>query len=364
MGEFGTPYLTRDHAVTLPELAPGTTYHYVVRSADGGGLAAGTPSATFATPAASGPALDVWQGPDEVVGGDGRTQSWVNVGGNASDPQGVASITASVNGGAATPLTVGPDGRRLQQPGDFNAEVTWDQLGPGDNRVVITATDGAGQATSRTVTLRYEPATPALPYSTDWAAAGAIADQAQVVDGHWALDGDAIRIVEPGYDRIVAIGDPSWANYEVTVPVTIDEIGPGANGPNSGPALVGIGLHWQGHTRLDDEQPARHWYPTGALGWLRLFERPELQLRGNDDDPLATARYDVSLGRTYLMKARAQAVEGGVRYQYKFWPQDRAEPAEWMLTVDEPAGPTTGGIALIAHHVSATYGNVTVTPLP
>jgi hypothetical protein len=288
----------------------------------------------------------------------------VNVGGNVSDPQGVASLTASINGGGAVPLTVGADGRRLQQPGDFNAEVPWDQLVPGANRVVLRATDAAGLVSERTVTLQHEPATPTLPYATDWAAAGTIGDQAQVVDGHWVVDGDAIRIVEPGYDRLVAIGDPSWVDYEVTVPVTIDAIGPGANGPNSGPALVGMGLHWRGHTRIDDEQPARHWYPTGALGWLRLFERPELQLRGNDDEPLVTTRFPVELGRTYMMKGRAETIPGGVRYSYKFWPQDRAEPTGWTLTVDEANGPPTGGVALIAHHVEATYGNASVTALP
>jgi hypothetical protein len=151
----------------------------------------------------------------------------------------------------------------------------------------------------------------------------------------------------------------------VTVPVTVDAIGPGAGGPNSGPALIGLSLHWQGHTRLNDEQPARHWYPAGALAWYRFYgDDPRFELRGNDDQPIVKHNnLDIELGATYVFKARSETVDGGVRYSFKAWRQGDAEPSEWQLVIVEDAGPASGAIALIAHQVDASFGDVTVTPV-
>lgn len=363
-GPSGTPYLTRDHAVTLTGLTPGTTYHYSVKSTDSAELTAATANATFETPATAGPAIDVWQGYDRVLGANGQPQRWANIGGKAIDPDGVASMSFRLNGGGARPLTVGPDQRRLQAEGDFNAEISFTDLRPGANEVVLTATDGAGQVSTATVVLHRGEGVPALPYQTDWASAGRIGDQAQVVDGKWGLDGSSIHILEMGYDRVVTLGDLSWHDYEVTVPVTVHEVGPGAGGPNSGPALIGMGLHWQGHSNLNGEQPSRHWYPTGALGWYRFYDdNPKFELRGNEDHPITRMEgLQMEFGHTYMFKARSETVPGGVKYSFKVWPESQVEPAAWGMTVVEDAGPTTGAVALIAHHVDAQFGDVTVTP--
>ena len=43
-------------------------------------------------------------------------QRWVNVTGNVYDPQGVATLRATLNGVSPQNLTVGPDGARLEAP--------------------------------------------------------------------------------------------------------------------------------------------------------------------------------------------------------------------------------------------------------
>jgi hypothetical protein len=348
------------------DLAPGTPYQFAVRSTNGIDMPAEAPGSSFSTTASGGPALDVFSGPDLVVGANGDSQTWVNVLGNVADPDGVASLSYTLNGGAPRPLTVGPDQRRLQNPGDFNAEVPYADLQPGHNQVVLTATDSAGRATTATVGVeRRDGGGSTARYQTDWAGAARIGDQAQVVDGRWALDGDTVRPLEPGYDRVVALGDLSWRDYEITVPVTVNGIAPTAGSQNSGAALVGLGLNWQGHTQVGGEQPGSFWYPTGALGWYRWYEQgPRFELRGNLDEPIVRGQGSaLEIGRTYMVKARSETVPGGVRYSWKSWPRGTPEPGDWSLSLIEDAGPPSGAVALIAHQVDAQFGDVSVTPI-
>ena len=88
------------------------------------------------------------------------------------------------------------------------------------------------------------------------------------------------------------------------------------------------------------------------------------ELHGNNDSPLVRHhRFQNAFDQTYIYKARSQTVAGGVQYSMKVWPQGQAEPAAWDLTILEDAGPPTGSVVLIAHHVDAQFGNVTVTPV-
>jgi hypothetical protein len=366
LGTFGPSNLTRDHSVTVRDLAPGTTYRFAVSSTNGVDMSRRAPEGLFATPASGGPAVDVFSGPSRVVGAHGEPQTWVNVAGNVGDPDGVASLSYSLNGGPPRPLTVGPDQRRLQNPGDFNAEIAYSDLHPGHNQVVVTATDSGGRVTTSTVDVdRRDGGGPTPRYRTDWAGATRIGDRAQVVDGRWVLDGDTVRPLEPGYDRVLAVGDLSWHDYEVTVPVTVNGIAPTAGSQNSGAALVGLGLHWRGHTQVAGEQPGSFWYPTGALGWYRWHEQnPRFELRGNLDTPVIRARSsNLAMGQTYMLKARSETVAGGVRYSWKSWPRGTPEPGMWDLSLVEDAGPAAGSVALIAHHVDAQFGDVSITPI-
>jgi hypothetical protein len=85
-----------------------------------------------------------------------RFDSWVNVLGNVSDPDGIASLSYRLNGGPARTLNIGPDNRRLAKPGDFNVDLDAMDLVSGANAVAITAVDGVGEQVTKTVTVHYE----------------------------------------------------------------------------------------------------------------------------------------------------------------------------------------------------------------
>ncbi len=361
---FGSATLTQNHSVTLTGLTPGTTYHYRVSSTDGVGLTSTRPDATFATPASSGPAIDVWYGNHQIVGANGRPQTWVNLLGNVSDPDGVAALSYTLNG-TTKALNRGPDNRRLENAGDFNAELAYSSLSMGHNTVTITARDALNNVTTRTVDVERVNGSASLPYSTDWGSATKVNDQAQVVDGKWGVDGNTAHILAMGYDRIIDVGDVGWHDYEMTVPVRVDGLGPRNGAYLSGNSLVGLGLNWQGHTNTGNTQPGYMWYPTGALAWYRWYEpTPRFELFGNDNSPVQRhSRFQLQFGQTYMFKARSQTVSGGVQYSWKVWPQGSAEPAAWDLQIVEDNGPATGSIILISHHSDVRFGNVNVTSI-
>ncbi|MFP3901103.1 MAG: InlB B-repeat-containing protein [Acidimicrobiia bacterium] len=332
-----------------------------------------TVSATFVEdtsppPPPSPPDIEIWYGDEQTVGALGQPQEWANVLGNVSDTDGIASLSYSLNGGPDQPLSVGPDLRRLYGEGDFNVEVGYDELAPGANTVEITAVDGADEVSTAAVTVhRVTGTTWPLPYSTDWSTASAIGERVQVVDGKWALDGGTIRAVENGYDRAVALGDLSWTDYEVTVPVTVHGLAPGYGTSESGGPLVGLGLRWRGHTAVGEEQPRMGFYPTGAFAWHRWDrdgERGAYRLTGNDGSPVGGFNSPtLEFGTTYMFKARVATVSGGAEYRFKVWESGTPEPPTWGTSIVEDAGPEAGGILLLAHHVVADWGDVVVTPI-
>jgi hypothetical protein len=358
--------LVTQHMVTLTDLTPDSTYHYQVASANGVERSSATGDATFTTATSTAPAVAVWYGDRQTVGATGRPQTWFNVLGQVRDSDGLRSLSYRLNGGPATSLRPGPDLRRLHDDGDFNIEIDYTDLNLGDNSVEITAVDAAGELARKTVTLqRVASEAPALPWTTDWAGASTISERAQVVDGRWVLAGGSIRAVEPGYDRTVALGDLAWSDYEVTVPVTVHELSPGYGTPQSGAPLVGLGLRWNGHTAMRDEQPGQHWYPAGAFMWWRWQgESGTYRLLGNEGQPTeGFADPALEFGTTYMFKAQVRTVPGGAEYRAKVWAAGAPEPEAWSQTILDADSPRSGGILLIAHHVVADWGDVLVEPI-
>jgi hypothetical protein len=192
------------------------------------------------TARADAPDIDIWYGLNQRFGHIGDPQPWANILGNVSGPDGVASLVYSLNGDPEVTLSIGPDSRRLQSAGDFNVDIDVADLINGTNQVVITATNNLSEQSVETVTVEYTAGNDwPLPYSIDWSSATSIEDVAQVVDGLWELETDSVRTSITGYDRLVALGETSWDDYEVTVPITIH------NMPSGGG--VGILLRWDGH---------------------------------------------------------------------------------------------------------------------
>jgi hypothetical protein len=333
---------------------------------------AGTP-AMAAPVAADAPALTLWHGAALSVGRRGDPQKWVNVLGNVTSAAPLTALSYTLNSGPALPLAVGPDEMRLARPGDFNIELDYTDLRPGANSVVITATDQTGATTQATVNVNYggggvtwSPQT----YTYDWATATRVDDLAQVVDGEWALDGDGVRPTVFDFDRLLALGDLSWRDYTVTVPITvfgIDESGYTA--PSNGPG-VGIMVRWQGHYDAgNDVNPRTGWRRLGGLGWYRWQKQgvnysEGFQLLGHGGRELGESAKTLSFGVAYNFKlAVATHPDPALpaTYRFKVWPASQAEPVAWDIERRGIAGePTGGSLLLLAHHVDARFGAVRV----
>jgi hypothetical protein len=165
----------------------------------------------------------------------------------------------------------------------------------------------------------------------------------------------------------VAIGDTEWRDYEVTVPITVAAIDPaGFNAISTAPG-VGVRLRWTGHTDQPysyRKQPLFGWLPVGASGWYD-FGRGTFKLYLNCRLTGEKAIGEIRLGSTWYFKLRMETLPSGhPRCSFRFWPAGRNEPAEWLLDgVGDLSDPPAGSIVLVAHHVDARFGNLTVVPV-
>jgi hypothetical protein len=235
---------------------------------------------TFTTPT-SETVIDVWYGDVQSFGQIGNPQEWINILGNVSDPDGIASLNYSLNGGSTVNLTVGPDGARLQRPGDFNIDIHRTALLSGSNEVLIRATDNLNNQTVKQVEVLYQPGNVwPMPYDLDWSSAASIQDVAQVVDGKWSLQANGVRTVQTGYDRLIAIGDLAWQDYEVEVPITVHSIDFASAGGMSGDPALGLLMHWTGHTDnpIAGRQPKTGFIPFGDIAWWRWSSSSQANL--------------------------------------------------------------------------------------
>jgi hypothetical protein len=362
--------------VAIPDATAAVYVTPPTTSADSGALFAVTVSnsvgtlvsrAARLTVNSAAPLIDIWQGPEQTFGALGRPQWAVNLLGNASDSDGLGALSFSLNGGAARNLSVGPF-RRLEAAGDFNVEIPFAELQIGVNLVEIRAADRFGYQATRTVTLQYPGDTiRSLGETIDWSATTRVEDVAQVVDGRWDIVGNTLRPTQMGYDRLVAIGDLAWTDYEVTVPVTIHGFDTkGFIGLNSKPA-VGVMLKWPGHSDWTGAQPTYGYYPVGGGAWYEFEQNGTGKLRLTDFQDLSAAD---PLGRvlatnvTYLWKVRVETqTNGSVRYRAKVWESTASEPAIWQFTAATKTPDVAGGsLLLVAHYTDVSFGNITIAP--
>ena len=314
------------------------------------------------------PVITVWGG-DEQRHELGVPQRWINVAGNVIDPQGIQSLTYTVNGVEGEPLRLGPDGRRLQDLGDFNIELDTETLELGATEVIITAVDGGGVTATALVDVHFTGSEWALPYETNWAAAGAVEDQAQVIDGIWSVGTDGVRPEQIGYDRLIAIGDQEWENYEARFSLKIHDDDPRGYDLTSEP-FVGIILRWPGHS-YDAEivaQPRWYYWPAGSLSgyYLNLDGTSKVKVETNESINQSEESAVLDFGVTYEVRARVQSGTNGVNHRLRIWPKGEDEPLSWDVDVTadtQDAGPDGGSLLLIAHYFDVTFGDVRVEPL-
>ena len=317
----------------------------------------------------AGPTITVWDGFNPQFGVLGVPQPAANIRGNVTDPAGVASLSYTVNGSPPSALSMGPDNRRLDELGDFNIELDRASLPVGQSTVIITATNVNGGSTSETVTVNLVESTTAIPLTVDWAVVSSISDAAEIVDGNWTIDGSEVRLVDQaslGYDRLIALGDLSFTDFEMTVPVRFVGFGDGYGTPQSGLPLFGLGLRWQGHTQTNNDQPAHGFYPVGSYAWFRWnsdLVTGRFELVGNNGSPIDRADGTISPGDQLVIKVRVETVASGTQYSVKYWDPSEAEPADWTIQITETDGPAAGSIALISHHVDVRFGSILLQPL-
>ncbi|MEM7333022.1 MAG: cadherin repeat domain-containing protein [Chloroflexota bacterium] len=317
------------------------------------------------------PTIDVWYGLNQSFGQIGNPQTFVNIFGNVSDPDGLDTnkLTYSLNGGSDQSYNIGPDNRRLALPGDFNIDIPHANLNEGANSLVITAVDINDNSATATVTINFtDQNTWPTNYTADWSSASKIEDVAQVVDGLWNLTANGVRPAVIDYDRIIAVGDITWTDYTAVVPITVHglDTDPGAyQSPSNFPG-IGLIAHWQDHYDQFNDQPNWGWDNIGAFG---LYSWPQgtdgqYQLivhsgRQQDFDPTKPA---IQFNQPYWMKMQVETRTGQTSYfRFKMWLQSESEPADWDVEGPGRMGePGQGSLLLVAHHVDATFGDVVI----
>jgi hypothetical protein len=319
--------------------------------------------------------IELWYGDEQRFGHRGNPQPRINVLGVVSNPDAIESLVVAVNGGAPQPLSMGPNGFRLSRRGAFNAEIARSTLRAGENIVELTAYPRfSHQPVTRTVRVHYTANRPQpLPHVVRWSEAKRIDDVAEVMDGHWQLTPEGVRTRDPYYDRVIAIGDTTWTDYEVLTSVVFhkflaDVIAP-KGPPYSNHGHASVLLRWQQHPD-DGRQPRRKWHPCGGLAMWRAdagAEGVEWVWQGGETGIIAREgkKRALETGRRYQIRGRVETLAGPkTRYSIKGWPAGSAEPPAWdLVAVDGPQDVPSGSLLLVAHHSDVTFGDVEVRAL-
>ena len=315
--------------------------------------------------------IDIWYGDKQHFGHLGIPQRWINVLG-CVDPERTASLQYSLDNAALRPLSIGPDGHRLADPGDFNVELEFETLTAGHHTLTLIAADRDGNHTQCNVTLVLEDRKSCpLPYRIHWNRVSSIQEAAQVVDGQWTLTSQGVRVVKPYYDRVIALGDLSWMDYEVRTTVTFHGLRmPCAEQGDAGANVIhaALAVRWPGHD-ADGRQPHVKWFPLGATAEFRVnpsWEGCSWRILGGGAIVVeAEEKGAIDLERPYAMEHRVDSTpDGATRYRVKLWEADLPEPKEWAVELlKNPPDVYQGGALLIAHYTEVTFGDVEVIPV-
>lgn len=323
----------------------------------------------------SPPVIELWHGDTQRFGHLGIPHRMINILGNVSDQDGIAAFTWSLNGNQPRPLSIGSDLHRLARTGDFNVEIDHREFRDGKNTVELLAVDSTGNESLKTVTVDYTPGrTWTLPYSIDWSQVQNIQDVAQVVDGRWQLSASGVRSIEPYYDRVIAIGDTSWTDYEAVIQMTFNlppELEDLHDPPYPHTGHGSLCLRWRGH---DDDglQPIIKWWPLGGLAALTTrFDNPDdwvWYLWKGDETVVPiieeTGRR-IEINRPYIYRVRVETLTGPqTRYSMKVWDAVSDEPADWdMVVIEDERDLQSGSLLFVAHFADVTFGNIEIMPI-
>lgn len=325
--------------------------------------------------------IEIWHGHEQKVGHLGWAQPDFNLMGSVQQPEDLLSLQYTLN--EEIPVELNFRGyRRLVRNGHFNADIPIASLKPGHNRIELEGLFADGVTARQVVTVtRLSGASP-LPLRIDWTTVADPQDVGQYVDGHWLLGEHGLRTGHMGYDRLFLIGNTTWQDYEVTAELTVHEVA-SETGPLSGGNGLGVIMRFAGHVegghrRFPVAQPKWGYQPFGAIAWLRWQRGAPTKpaalefMRGDSTKVAEYGTVEIRAGERYFLKALCQTLpneaegRGVTRYAFKFWPATAEEPPSWdweHVQVSRHAL-RRGGVALVAHHVDASFGNITVVPVP
>lgn len=323
------------------------------------------------------PSIALW-GPDHIaLRAPGNRQDCFNVLGRIANFRQGQSLFYSLNGQTEQLAAISGNWTRLSRRGDFNIEIPYTVLNRDSNDLTLSVRDKAGHEVSKHVSISVEHRSgPFLPIDVKWSQCGSVYDAGEPVDGHWQIEDGALTCDDLGYDRLFVIGDTSLTNYIVTVPMTIHRFDPiGFRFPSWGPG-IGIITGWSGHHPKFAEgfsatpEPRTDWWPIGAIGWYRWRWRPfryQLHMIGNRAEVLGIAENHAKIqpGAPFVLQMRVVSRDGGPnQYALRVWPEGTSPPHDWDLVVDGLADEQSrGAIALVAHHVDARFGDISVVPV-
>ena len=358
----GTLALAADGSFTYTPDAGFTGEDSFSYMANNGAEDSATATVTLMINGASNTIIDVFYGLNQDIGAVGQSQVWINIPGNVTDPDGVASLSYTLNGGASRTLTVGPDGRRLNNEGDFNIDPARDLLIDGVNEIVITAVDSLGDSASSRVVVNYTAGSDwPENYQVNWSQVVSINDAVELIDGDWAITADGIRTQQPGYDRLFAIGDSDWVEYEAVSSFTIHSTDENLF---SGVGVIGP---WNGHT--DDPvagaQPKTGFLPYGSLSWAAWFP-PNTQSRiqtGGFQRPRDTDSFNYTFEQRYNFRYRVEfeGQSSDLTYSMRVWADGSPEPSVWNVQyTDVFTDLLSGSLLFIAHYTDVTFGDISV----
>ena len=319
--------------------------------------------------------FDIWYGDQQEFGKLGMPQKWINILGNLQSEHPIAELSYQLNASEPRPLSLGSDLHRLASSGDFNVDLDVNTLKDGNNVLMLHATDSIGNSVMREVQFSVEKNKKwPLPYSIEWSKVRDLQDVVQVVDGHWVITEDGLRNKDIYYDRVVAFGDTSWSNYEVTTTVTFHSFkAPEPGPPTYNVSHAAIAVRWPGHD-VDSLQPHRKWYPMGATAEFRLTAGLDSCRWRIFDGPKSVVFYEeqseenyrtIETGIIYGMKHKVESIgDSTTRYAVKLWQIHEKEPIDWdFVAIEQSENVFRGSALLLAHNTEVTFGDVVVLPV-
>jgi hypothetical protein len=324
--------------------------------------------------------LEIWHGHQQRTGHLGIAQPDFNLMGSVGEPEKLLSLQYALND--STPVELNFRGyRRLAMDGHFNADIPIASLQSGPNTIELEGRFVDGVVARQVVMLTRLTGASPLPLRIDWSTTADPQDVGQYVDGQWRLGEQGLRTAHMGYDRLFLIGDTTWQDYQITTEITVHEVAPDT-GPLSGGNGLGVVLRFAGHVvggprRFPIAQPKWGYQPFGGMAWLR-WQRgapaapPALQfMRGDVNENTDYGLVEVRAGERYVLKALCQTLpddsegRGVTRYAFKLWHAAAEEPRSWDWEHVQASRDALrrGGVALVAHHIDASFGNISVLPL-